>query len=452
MLEVGAPVNGRAARLQLMEKAVRDYRIPRMWWHKRSRYDKGDYESVGNRKYPLHGLAVLARGGSTLGWTGDAYRLKPEDFILRSRTGLGADWPITYDQLEPYYAQAEATLNVAGNSADDGHPPRSSDFPIPARPFHARDEPFRKLLAAHGWPPMHHNISLSGRGGVLTGDELIDGLETLAGFKLLTRVVAQRLTCSQRGRVDTVICRDLLRESTLEIAAERIVVCAGGIETPLLLLASANAFWPDGIGNDTGHVGQHLVSHTGLALGGRMRSRWFNGPIGATLATRHFDSPDHQRSGKHLLIWRPAPSGLLFINAVIEQFTDNKSSIQVGTGTTSFGTPRPVITLMHTDEHKAVTATIWSKILALAGQIDASFRFKRRFVHAHPMCTCRMADDPAQGVTDANLRVHGVENLFLCGSAVFSSGGASNPTVTIAALAHRLGEHLSVLTAPENRH
>ena len=69
----------------------------------------------------------------------------------------------------------------------------------------------------------------------------------------------------------------------------------------------------------------------------------------------------------------------------------------------------------------------------------------------HHIGTCRMGANPATSVVDANLRVHGTSNLYVAGSAVFVTGGASNPTLTIAALSHRLGDHLTAAyaTVPE---
>ena len=159
MLEAGGRAAGRALGLRLLEYAIRDYRIPRMrLWHRGATYRRSDFTGRG---FPMKGRALAVRGGSTLGWSGDAYRMKPEDFRLASCTGVGLDWPIGYEDLEPYYTTAETTIGVAGDHTDPGHPYRGAPFPHPAKPFHDRDEPFLKLLSNHGWGPMHHNVSLS---------------------------------------------------------------------------------------------------------------------------------------------------------------------------------------------------------------------------------------------------------------------------------------------------
>lgn len=205
MLEAGAPANGRAYPLRLLEQIIRDFRIPRMnIWHRKARYKNADYQSTGNKKYSLRNLALVARGGSTLGWGGDAYRLKPEDFQLHSATGHGLDWPIGYDELEFYYSLAEQTIGVAGDHLDNGHPPRSTAFPLQARSFCERDEPFLSLLSVHGWSAMHHNISLATDGGVYTADILLNELAREPNFQLYSHCAAYRIICSSRDRARSV--------------------------------------------------------------------------------------------------------------------------------------------------------------------------------------------------------------------------------------------------------
>ena len=80
---------------------------------------------------------------------------------------------------------------------------------------------------------------------------------------------------------------------------------------------------------------------------------------------------------------------------------------------------------------------------ALVKQIGFKVSYRRYYLHAHPMCTSRMTKNPLDGVVDPDLRIHMMANVFVCGSACFTTGGAVNPTMTIAALAHRLGAYLT---------
>ncbi len=445
MLEAGSRVNGRSAILRMCEKVIRDYRIPRMrLWHRGAHYHKIDYQSTGNPGYDLGGLALVARGGSTLGWGGDAYRLRPEDFRLCSLTGRGLDWPLNYEDLEPYYSMGEETLRVAGDHCDSGHPPRSKPFPLPARPFDVRDKPFLDHLSDLGWSPMHHNISLALDGGAFTADELCDRLERRPNFRLLTHCVTTRILCSSKERAAALECWDLNRGESLTIGVKTVVVCAGGIETPNLLRRSANEWWPNGLGNHSHHLGRHLISHLGIAIGGRPRGfRFINGPIGPTAATRYFDNENEQTSGKYILLWRPAPTGLLFLNACIEQFPNEINSVEPGSAKTRFGTPNPIIHFNYNERDIDRVRILSEHLETLATQIGFEISHRRYYNHAHPMCTSRMTENPRDGVIDSELRIHMMENVHVCGSACFTTGGAVNPTMTIAALAHRLGAYLT---------
>jgi choline dehydrogenase-like flavoprotein len=444
MVEAGRRIRGRSLPVRALESIVRDYRIPRMSWHRNAKYKTTDYRSVGSREYRLRSQSLIARGGSTLGWGGDAYRLRPEDLRLRSMAGRGLDWPFSYDDLELHYTLAERSLRVAGDHLDGGHPPRSTPFPLPARPFGARDQAFLDVATDHGWAPMHHNTSLAPDGGAFTGDGLVDRLEGRPRFTLLTRCVAMRVVCSSSQRVAGVSCRDVRRSREVMIAADVVVVCAGAIESPDLLIASADHRWPDGVGNHSGHLGRHLISHTAVALGCRPSGfRFFNGAIGPTAATRHFDSETEQAAGKYILVWRPAPSGLLFLTASLEQPPTDNNGVSPGSGENRFSMRTPIIDFNHDEHHKARQRTVGEQLERMLEKVGLSATYRRRSVMAHPMCTARMSEDPRDGVVDPQLRVHGIVNLYICSSATFPTGGAANPTVTIAALAHRLGAHLA---------
>lgn len=445
MLEAGDRVNGNNLLIRLLEKVIRDYRIPRMrLLHRGSRYQKSDYRNVGNKKYGLRGRAVCAVGGSILGWIGSSYRLKPEDFRLGSASGTGIDWPIGYDELEPYYSLSEKTLRVAGDHTDKGHPPRSTSFPFPAKLFHERDKPFLDLLSANGWSPMHHNIALTPHGSAFTLDSMISRLERKSNFRLFPNCVATRILCSSREKAAGVACLSTIRDEFITINAETVVLCAGGIETPNLLRVSANKWRENGLGNHSNHLGRHLISHSGIGLGGWIQGpRLINGPIGTTAITRFFDSEKEQTKGKFILLWVPAPAGLLFLNVTMEQFPNVKSTISHGLSRTRFGTPQPIMNLYYSENLKQREIFVEELLHSLASRIRLKISHRRHYVNAHPMCTSRMSSNPQDGVIDSNLRLHTMKNIYVCGSASFTSGGAANPTLTIAALAHRLGHHLT---------
>ena len=119
----------------------------RSWWDyvvlDRRPYDycydrKGENQSVGKTQWSFDDGRVMMYGGSTVHWGGWCLRFKPEDFEVFSRTGEGADWPISYQTLEPYYCRAEEYLSVCGDDSE-GWTERSKPYPLPPFPWTAAD-------------------------------------------------------------------------------------------------------------------------------------------------------------------------------------------------------------------------------------------------------------------------------------------------------------------------
>ncbi len=255
------------------------------------------------------------------------------------------------------------------------------------------------------------------------------------------------------------------------IEAETIILCAGALETPKLLISSAGEFWKAGVGNDSDHVGRYLVAHPYLysqaskSVNPRKLQQELNF---ATLCSRHHDTPAEQAEGKFLLnkaytapelnlaklmdqgvstadIEKATKGPHVFeLQGAIEPIGKFENRVTPGDALTRFGLPK---TIIHTPENiynqKAVEKNLeWmKKILSTMGYDPVREGvFPQRGDHA--MSTCRMSKSEAEGVVDENLKVHGTDNLFVCSNAVFPSSSASNPTLTLVALALRFVEHL----------
>ncbi len=457
-------------------------------------YEQADYDNAGRTPIHLKGRHIRARGGSTLAWAGLSYRLKPEDFRLASNTGQGLDWPITYAELEPYYGLSESTLQVAGEASDPGHPPRNGPFPLPAFPAQEIESVFIQAMRDLGFSTQHacwarnsrsiHGMSECLRtgtceycpvGGRFTGDQLIARLAERPGFRLLTDTLGLKLQFSSRERAASA---ELVQRATGErhsVDAASYVICAGGVESPKLLLASTSRWWPNGVGNQSGRLGRGLTDHVYQKCTGRSsapnRGRLANQLWFHTTSSRHFDDVGTQAAGKFLLtpeyefppLVERMSEGLRTRHIVreledeclhavqfqLEQHPSEENFIELGRERDSIGLPRTVIhhTLTRQAESAAQRArTICETILAKMGCTEMAWNQTR--LSNHVSGTCRMSGSPESGVVDADLKVHGAQNLHVCSSAVFPSIGAVNPTVTIVALAHRLGRHLGRQLAP----
>ena len=455
----------------------------------------GDYEAAGAQPWQIEGGRLIARGGSTLHWGGWCPRMKPEDFELESRIGGGGlDWPFSYDDLQPDYERAERYLQVAGDSASQD-PPRRRPYPFEAPPFTLTDGVFIAALERLGASAGHLPIARNGRringqaqcvtygtcdycpvGARFTGDQPLDRLRARrdrqdrggrgrAAFDLRLGVAARRILVRRKSQAVGVEYVDLATGVVRVIEAEQVILCAGSYETPKLLLASASPGWPQGIGNDTDQVGRYLIAHPfffarGVAPTNPLRlQEELNFP---TATSRHWDTPEQQAEGKFILTKAQTPfldvaaqmaegrsaaeieaatagAQTMDLFGSIQIFSAFENRVLPAHGTTRFGLPRTRIETPVPAFSPAFEQTILERMNRVLAEMGYTPVFAGAFPQRgdHAMCTCRMSASPERGVVDPDLRVHGMDNLHVVSNAVFPSGGAANPTLTLAAVAFR---------------
>ena len=441
-----------------------------------------------NMRSGLRGSRLFVKGGTTNHWDGWSLRFKPEDFELKSRTGWGIDWPISYEQLAPYYTRAEGLLGIAGDSDDDDPPRYGDQFPFQAAPYTRNDMPlidaFDKLGISYSHMPMARNADRCITTGTCmycpvnaryTATLDLGDLQDEYGDKLhlLTDTPVISIVLRDKTEAVGVHYMDMKTGETYLMEGDAVVVCGGTVESTKLLLASTSKHWPDGVGNDSGHVGQHLVGHPliyaeGIRAGNPHKVQQELGFI--TLASRHFDTPEYQKNGKMLLarvgdggtirlarefltgsarseVDEKMRSGLHFnIHASVEQFESPEYRIELGAGTDRHGLQTTKIGFgvnAITDKAMDTYTENLLDILQAAGCRKDEIIFERLIPNgAHGTSTCRMSTSDADGVVDENLRVHGTDNVYVCSNAVYPNVTAVNPTLTLGALAVRLGEHL----------
>jgi len=445
-------------------------------------------EREEHERFGLRGSRLFVKGGTTNHWGGWSLRFKPEDFELHSRTGRGADWPIAYEDLASFYTRAETLLGIEGDSTDDD-PPRFGDtFPFPAAPFTLNDRPVIEALESLDMSFGHMPMARNGDRCVTTGTCRVCPVNARYSasydLALLESEYPRRLAI-RTGAPVTEILMDaearargvgfLNRETGRpeEREGDAVIVCAGTIESAKLLLASAGPEWPEGVGNDSGHVGRHLVGHPvlfaeGVRPGNPERAEQELGFI--TLACRHFDSPEYQRGGKMLFarvgddsrtfleeeilankpraeIEEKMTSGIrLALEGSVEQFEVPGNRISLGEETRQPGLRATQIEFSP-DETSVEAARAHARnlldVLRAAGcREDSLDHVVLEPDGAHAVATCRMSVSDTDGVVDRDLRVHGTENVFVCSNGVFPNVTAVNPTLTVAALAVRLADHL----------
>ena len=485
MLEAGVKIPEKDRRLWW--DFVINHRAPYEWTYDRP----GANPSTGNTNWETRRSRVTAYGGTTLHWGGWSLRMKPEDFHLYTNTGEGGDWLVDYHDLEPYYCQAERHLSVGGDS-DDVWTWRSEPYPLPPYPWLEPDIEIIEAFQQHGVRPgrmplaRYRKCMTTGTcrycpfGARFTGQQVNERLEAGAAagrypnFEIRTQATVREILMDGARRASGVSYLDRATGETRAVAARVVVICAGAFESPKLLLMSTGGGHENGVGNGAGLVGRYLVSHSFLSVMGtavsnptKMTSE-FGFP---TLMSRSYDDESRQATGK-IFMFRNQNSPGEYWEQFMQQGTGRAGMDAIATGqrqtglsafyeekgrvtnyleiipgkTDQFGLP---LMKVHFDRDAKVMRDAnlrLSEMAEIFASIPGYTIVTNQFEGAagfHASGTCRMGRTPADGVTDSDLRVHGVDNLYVCSNAVFPSVGAVNPTLTLTALAFRLGDHLS---------
>jgi choline dehydrogenase-like flavoprotein len=450
--------------------------------HQDSDSDAGDIVQT----VTMQGARLFGRGGTTAHWYGYSFRFKPEDFHLRANTGREIDWPFGYETLEPYYHQAELAMGVAGDSVADDPPRKGKPYPFAAPPFVAADGPVVAAFEARGISYGHLPIARSGNcvttgtcvycpvGGKYSADLTLDELESGRGFELRVNAPVLRVLLNNKRSIAGVEYMDMATRTRHRELADEVVICAGAFETPKLLLASAEANWTEGLGNATGHVGRHPKVHDILFANGvlpRNPQRLRHELDIPTLCTRHWDTPKEQRDGKFFFISTnlkdyPAPLSQMMAGGTSaaeldamgegplsfsffghrECFSFDGDFVKLASGTNRFGLPKMEVRYTTSEATRTAAAECLTRmrdVFRTMGAGDIRSEIIEPIGTYHFAGTTRMSKRAADGVVDENLTVHEIENLHLCSNAVFPTVSAVNPTLTLAALALRLGDHLA---------
>jgi choline dehydrogenase-like flavoprotein len=433
-------------------------------------------------------------GGTTWHWLGTAIRLVPSDFRMQTTYGVGVDWPIAYDDLEPWYLAAEHAIGVAGDGAEDNGSPRSGNYPMPAIPLTYSDTRFARAATGLGLlvtatPQARVSVKdgYNGRpqccgnafclpmcpiGAKYDATVHLD-LATQAGAQLMPNSVVCKLDTDAGGTISALHYRRPDR-SLGTLTARVFVVAAHAIETPKLLLMSATAKLPNGLANASDQVGRNLMDHPT-----QLSYALANDPMGPYRAPLTTAGIEQLRDGaerahrsafrieigndgwswpgldpvswsRNLIeqgIWGKSLYGKIAelnlravrMAALCEQLPDPNSRVTLSDQVDDLGIPRPALNFVVDDYAN-------QGHLAARGQLSAIFQALgvQELTHVdqvkgagHIMGTYRMGDDPTTSVTDSFGRTWDHPNLWLAGSGLFPTVGTANPTLTIAALALR---------------
>ncbi|MDB5819601.1 MAG: choline dehydrogenase, partial [Rhizobacter sp.] len=223
-------------------------------------------------------------GGTTWHWAASCWRHLPVDLRMKSAYGVGRDWPISYEELEPYYCLAEEEMGVAGpnDPAQQSPTERSKPYPMDMIPWGYGDQRFAEVVNPHGYRsvpipqgrnavPWHGRPACCGNnncqpicpiGAMYNGIEHVTRAEA-KGVKLLAEAVVYKVDTDANNRVTAVHWYDAQKKSH-KASARAFAFACNGVETPRLLLIAANAANPRGIANSSDQVGRNMMDHSGF--------------------------------------------------------------------------------------------------------------------------------------------------------------------------------------------
>ncbi|SEV92190.1 GMC family oxidoreductase [Halobacterium jilantaiense] len=493
VLEAGPRFDAdRDDRERRMERSIRPAHGPNSVWGMGG--DRDAYASTGERHYPLNAARVKGVGGSTLHWQGMVMRLHERDFRLESAAGVGSDWPIGYGDLQSYYADAEDELGVAGASDNPFAPPREQPHPQPAFEPSYSDSLFADAcedlgISTHSVPNARLSAGREDRsacvgygtcqpvcpsGAKYDATIHVERAED-AGARVLDRAPVQRLVHGDAGdRVTAAVYATPDGDEHRQEARE-FVLAAGGVENPRLLLLSESEQYPDGLANSSGLVGRFFHDHLFAGVGGTLDEPTRQNHVGFNTTESHqfYDQPADGSRGaiklEFLNYAGPSPvemalGGEDWGDAMLDRIRDDYGT-HVAVGALVEQQPRAENRVrLHperTDDHgNPVPDVVWSLSDYERRAIERANEIQRSILGElgadvewtvgpentgpayHHMGTTRMGDDPESSVVDAELRTHDLGNLTVASSSVFPTGGAMNPTLTIAALALKAADHV----------
>ncbi len=433
-------------------------------------------------------------GGATKLYGAALYRLRKEDFgELRHHDGISPAWPITYDELEPYYTLAEQLYQVHGARGEDPtEPPASAPYPFPAvshepriqqlsddleraghHPFHApcgirllEDNmpysPCVRCMNCDGFPCAVHGKSDAEVFGVRPALEHDN-------VTLLTNAKATRLGTNDAGTAVTEVVVEHGGE-TVSFSADIVVLACGAANTARLLLTSASDKHPNGLANGSDQVGRNYMFHASqavLALSREENPTVFQKTLG--LNDFYFGSDEDEfplgniqmvgKSQEPMFRGEKPTETKLAPHWTLERIARHAIDFWLSTEDLPMPENRVTVdrdgklTLAYTPTNDVPKQKLYDKLRSLLGKLDMNEgHLIKRFAYmkneipvagvAHQAGTCRFGSDPATSALNVDCRAHELDNLYVVDTSVFPSIGAVNPALTAMANSLRVGDHL----------
>ena len=525
---IGAGASGAAAAKVLTERGLRVVALERGPWRTKETF--GGDELANINRYNLWPDPLLnprtvresadqeARtelfcpvpqmvGGGTVHWQGWLPRFTENDFRFHSVVGdlpgaSLADWPITYDELEPYYDKVEWAFGVSGLAgANKYESRRSRGYPCPPMPQSRYAEKFHQGAGKLGWnsfptPQAALSRPYNGRPATVisafaqqhgdpTGTRssalnvFVPDAVATGRYELRPDCYVREISVDERGRAKGAVYEDA-DGTVLEQQADVVILACGAVETARLMLLSRSSRFPNGLANGSDLVGRNVTFHEYSAAVGTFDDPIYAWAGGGYVSASSFEFYEHDESrgfagGGHIAaagVGIPLPinwslpdrpgwgAGAKQMDReyfnhsfaaamVIHDMPQHENRVDLDdTVTDAWGLPVARVTLKPHENDLAMGRFLIDRnaeILEAAGANKIYRVYIDRVTGncSHQHGTTRMGDDPATSVLDRNCRAHEVDNLFVVDGGSFATATGANPTLTIMANAWRVAEHIA---------
>jgi len=510
VLIIGSGASGAAVAWSLAETKMKILCLEQGDWMKQSDYPSNgrdwearrynDFDISPNKRgrdtdYPVNDDASPMKvanfngvGGGTVLYTAHFPRLHPSDFRVRSLDGVADDWPIDYAMLEPFFAENDRMMGVAGLAGDPAYP--AHELPMPPLPLGKtalRYAEGMNRLGWHWWPSdsaiatteydgraacinLGHCTPGCAQGAKASTDITYWPHALRAGVELRTRCRVREITTNEHGMAAGVIYYDTEGTERFQ-PAEVVIVACNGVGTPRLLLNSASAQFPNGLANSSGLVGKNLMVHPWPQVFGYgeelldgdhapMLCLWskefyetdpkrdfvrgytlqfgrgtgaVNEAITSAAAGRLPWGKDHHRAFRGLFRKR------MICGVACDDLPEEHNRVTLDPMLKdSHGIPGAKIEYTISENTRRMMEhgiARGEQALRAAGATRIFTSMTALNSPGHLLGTARMGTDPARSVVNEWGRSHDVKNLFIVDGSIWVTGGGVNPTSTIQALA-----------------
>jgi choline dehydrogenase-like flavoprotein len=425
-------------------------------------------------------------GGTTTHWAGASLRIQPHEFKVLTTYGAidGAtllDWPITLDDLEPFYDRAEDKLGVTRTHGIPGLPGNNNFKVLYNGATKIGYQTVHTGRMAINSEPRDDRTSCQQLGFCFQGCKMgakwstlyseIPKAEATGRLDLRAESTVLQVLHDDAGRAMGVLYVD--PDGNQHEQRARVVAIAGNsIETPRLLLNSASSKYPDGLANSSGQVGRNYMRHTtgsvyaafeepvrmwrGTTMAGIVQDeadhrpeRGFAGgyeletlSLGLPFMAAFLDPGAWGRGFARKMETYENMAGLWIVGEDMPQ-ADNRVTLHPDEKD-DHGLPVPVVSFTDHPNDQAMREHAYQQGTAIYEAVGARQVFRvPPYPSTHNLGTCRMSANPADGVCNGFGQTHDLKNLFISDGSQFTTGAAENPTLTIVALAIRQADYIA---------